>query len=359
MDESGSREKKAVVRPGGAVRLAEVAAAAGVSSALASRVLNADPQVRATAETRARVIDAAGRLGYVPNTAAKSLRSRRTGLLGLVVHDLSSPIYLDLLQGARTEAAANNYFLVLGDVDELLRDSDAFSILVNGKRVDGLIVQGGHGEFDQRIADIAGALPTVIVNAPPRIDELVAPLVYPDERSAMRVLTQHVLGLGHSRVGLVSGPQDSTTNQLRESGLREALAGAGLVLHEADIVHGTWTADGGRAGLLELIRRWRRSDDRPTALVAGNSLIGMGMLGAAAEQGIRVPEELSVAAVHDTWMSDHLVPTLTTVSLPLREMGAVAVRVLLAGAAVPEELVITDPPAQLHARSSTGRRPAS
>ncbi|MEU3270558.1 LacI family DNA-binding transcriptional regulator [Saccharomonospora sp. NPDC006951] len=339
-------------RRGGEVRLADVAAAARVSAPLASRVLNADPKVRATPETKARVLEAAEQLGYVPNIAAKTLRQRRTGLLGLVVHNLSSPIYLDLLQGARTEAAANNYFLVLGDVDELLTDPEAYRILVNGKRVDGLIVQGGHGEFDQHIAEIARALPTVIVNAPPKLTETVAPLVAPDEGAATRMLTEHLLALGHTRIGLISGPSESPTNLLRTRGVRETLASAGLTLCEEDTVHLTWSAEAGRAGLRELATRWA-GPDRPSALIGGNSLIGIGMLRAAAELGIEVPAELSIAAVHDTWISEHLVPSLTTVSLPLREMGETAVRLLLSEPPRERQTIISDPPPRLHVRAST------
>lgn len=353
MEEKRSAQTGRTGGRGGVVRLTDVAALAGVSSSLASRVLNADPRVRATPDTKTRVLDAAERLGYVPNVAARSLRARRTGLLGLVVHDLSSPIYLELLQGAKSAAAARSYFLVLGDVDELLGDDEAFRILVNGKRVDGLVVQGGHGEFDQRIAEIAQALPTVVVNAPPDMLDRIAPLVYPDETAASRLLTEHLIGLGHRRIGLVSGPEDSPTNRLRERGVREALAAVGLVLRDEDVAHRSWTAEGGGSGLRELATGWSDAGDRPTALVAGNALIGVGLLGAADAVGLRVPVDISIAAVHDSWMSNHLVPALTTVGLPLREMGEEAVRLLLDRPSEPAEIVIADPPPVLHVRAST------
>ncbi|MDR6866424.1 DNA-binding LacI/PurR family transcriptional regulator [Microbacterium resistens] len=338
---------------GGAVRLADVAAAAEVSIALASRVLNADPAVRASAETRKRVLDAAAALGYVPNIAAKSLRIRRNGLIGLVVHDLSSPIHLELMQGARAEAAAHNSFLVLGDVDELLNDDDVFKVLVNGNRVDGLIVQGGHAEFGQRIADIARVLPTVVVNAPPRAEQDRVSSVAPDEPAATRMLTEHLLSLGHTRIGLVSGPRDSMTGRLREEGIVSALGAVGLELRPEDRVHADWSANGGRAGFIELASRWRAGTERPTALIAGNSLIGIGVLGAAARQGLSIPQDVSVAAVHDTWINEHLVPSLTTVSLPLREMGVVAVRQLLTAPDAASRIVLSEPPPVLHARDST------
>lgn len=348
-----------------AVRLSDVAREAGVSAPLASRVLNGHPSARAAAETKARILEVAERLGYVPNVAARSLRASRTGLIGLVVHDLSSPIYLELMRGARAEAAAHQYFLVLGDIDELLADDDAFTIFVSGRRVDGLIVQGGHQVFDQRIGDIARAVPTVVVNAPARPDDsasgaeqVAVSHVYPDEPGATRLLTEHLLGLGHTRIGLVSGPRDSMTNRLREQGIREALEAAELGLRPEDLVYGDWSADSGRAGLRLLAERWLdEGGGRPTALVAGNALIGIGILGAAAEAGLRVPSDLSVAAVHDTWISEHLVPTLTTVSLPLHEVGTAAVRQLLAPSGTPRDIVLTEPRPVLHRRRSTAAVP--
>ncbi|GAA3650052.1 LacI family DNA-binding transcriptional regulator [Microbacterium marinilacus] len=340
------------------VRLSDVAAAAGVSVPLASRILNRDPAARATEATRTRVLEAAAELGYVPNVAAKSLRLRRNGLIGLVVHDLSSPIHLELMRGARAEAAAHAHFLVLGDVDELLQDDTSFRTFVSGNRVDGLIVQGGHGGFDERIADIAQALPTVIVNAPSRVARDRVTSVFPDEPGGTRLLTEHLLALGHTRIGLVSGPRDSTTGMLREEGFSSALADAGLSLREEDRVHTDWSSAGGRAAMIELAARWQGSADRPTAVIAGNSLIGVGILGAAPGCGLSVPTDLSVAAVHDTWISEHLVPPLTTVSLPLYEMGALAVRQLLADSPGGTEILVDDPRPQLHPRASTAAAPA-
>lgn len=337
----------------GPVRLADVAEAAGVSRALASRVLNGDPAARAAAGTKARIIETAARLGYVPNVAAKSLRGNRTGLIGLVVHDLSSPIYLELMRGAREEAARHSYFLVLGDVDELLADEEAFRILISGRRVDGIVMQGGHGELDRRVGDIARALPTVVVNAPTDVEHEGATQVYPDEVAATRLLTEHLMGLGHRRIGLVSGPRQSMTNRLREEGIVTALAAAGLELREEDRVHGEWSADGGRAGVDQLVGRWGAGVDRPSALIAGNSLVGIGMLGALARHGLAIPRDLSVAAVHDTWINEHLAPSLTAVSLPLHEVGTVAVRTLLAGSHGGRH-ILSDPPPVLHARGSTG-----
>ncbi|WP_413317943.1 LacI family DNA-binding transcriptional regulator [Agrococcus sp. 1P02AA] len=339
--------------PAPPARLADVAAAAGVSPALVSRVLNGDERVRAAAGTKRRIIDAAARLGYVPNVAARGLRASRTGLVGLVVHDLSSPIYLELMHGARVEAAARGCFLVLGDIDELVRDEAAYTILVSGRRVDGLIVQGGHGEFDRRIADIARSVPTVVVNAPASADERPVAHVVLDEAGATRRLVEHLLTLGHTRIGLVSGPRDSTTNRLREEGMRGALDDAGLALLDDDLVHGDWSAEAGRAGLAALVRRWRGGEDRPTALIAGNAMIAIGILGAAHEHGLQIPQDLSVAGVHDPWIAEHVVPSLTTVRLPLREMGEIAVRRLLDDPGSVATTTVEEPAPLLFARSST------
>jgi LacI family transcriptional regulator len=333
-----------------AVRLADVAAAAEVSPALASRVLNGDVTVRATPETKQRILDAAHQLGYVANAAARHLRINTTGLIGLVVHDLTSPIYVDLLAGAREAAAEHGYFLLLGDADELMSNPQTFKNLVAARRIDGIIIQAGHAHFEERIEEIAAVLPTVVVNAPMNGRAGVVG-VYPDEILAARTLTAHLVGLGHRRIGFVTGPHDSETSRLRLEGFGRGLSDAGIDLDD-DLVHYCdWTAAGGESGLRSLMTA--SAGTRPTAVIAANTLIGAGALSAAAAMALAVPGQLAIAAIHDSWLADYLVPSLTTIELPLREVGSQAVRILLEDAIVEGDVVVTSPAPLLHRRNST------
>ncbi|WFR65875.1 MFS transporter [Curtobacterium flaccumfaciens] len=332
-------------------RLVDVASAARVSPALASRVLRGDDTVRVAEDTRARVRRVADELGYVPNAAARHLRTRRTGLIGVVVHDLSSPIYTQVFAGAREAAERRDYLTVLGDADELLTSPATFRAFVSERRVDGLVVQAGHSTFDARVPEIAEQIPIVVFNAP--VDATdggptapSVPSVYPDEVAAAELLTEHLLARGHRRIGFVSGPADSVTTRLRLDGVHAALAAAGV---STDVVcrFGDWTAMSGRAEADALLL----APEPPTAIVAANTLIGAGAIASAAANGLRVPDDVAVAAIHDAWIADVLVPSLTTVALPLREVGSRAVTLLLDGG--PGTTLVSDPAPRLVPRAST------
>ncbi|BDZ49599.1 LacI family transcriptional regulator [Frondihabitans sucicola] len=310
-------------------------------------MLNGDTSARAAPETKKRIVDAAAALGYVANAAARQLRESRTGLLGLVVHDLSSPIYVEVLAGARAEAEKNGYFLLLGDADELMTNPATFRALVEARRVDGILIQAGHSDFDKRIGDVAAHVPTVVFNAPMHDSAVDVSGVYADEVGAARLLTEHLLVRGHRRIGFLSGPRDSSTSHLRLAGFRAALDEAG-VDDDAFVFYGDWTAATGAAGVHEALAQSRP----PTAVIAGNTLIGLGALSEATSLAVKVPDDLAVAAIHDAWFADYLAPTLTTVALPLRELGATAVRTLLAGG-TPSDVVVGTPAPVVVVRAST------
>jgi LacI family transcriptional regulator len=332
------------------VRLADVAAAADVSPALASRVLNGDLTARATPETKQRIADAARELGYVANAIARQLRNKTTGLIGLVVHDLTSPIYVDLMSGARAAAAEHGYFLLLGDADELMSNPQTFRNLVAARRIDGIVIQAGHADFESRIEEIARILPTVVVNAP--MDGRAGVVgVYPDEVLGSRMLTDHLLELGHRRIAFLSGPEDSQTSHLRLEGYAQALSCAQIAFDEELVRYGDWRADGGESGFRSVMDS--AGDSRPTAVFAANTLIAAGALSAAAAMDISVPGDVAVAAIHDSWLADYLVPSLTTIELPLRQVGWQAVRILLADSVVEGDVVVSSPAPALHRRNST------
>jgi LacI family transcriptional regulator len=325
-------------------RLADVAATAGVSEALASRVLNGDATVRASEGTRDRIRRAADEHSYVPNRAARALRTRRTGLLGLIVHDLTSPVYVEFLAGARAEAEARGASLLLGDADQLMANPASFRDLVGSGRVDGIIIQAGHSDFDERIADIAAALPTLVMNAP------VAGVasVYPDDAAATRLLTEHLVDTGRRDIALVIGPRDATTSRVRAEGWRAALATAGLPIPEHRLLSGDWSAGSGTAAFASL---WD-GGPRPDAVIGGNVIVATGLLAAAIRSGVDVPGELAVVGIQDAWFADYLTPALTTVELPQRAVGARAVAEILDHPGHARHVLIDAPAPVLHVRAS-------
>lgn len=329
-----------------APKLATVAKAAGVSIGLASRVLNEDPTVSVRPETRKRVQAAAAKLQYVPQASAQALRQRRTRVIGLAVHDLASTLVVKLLEGAREEAASRGYLLLLTDADELAFNAASRRLYLGGARIDGLILQDGHANMGEAIDEIGAGLPTVVFNTPGRT---LSPGVMVDELLAGRRAAEHLIEMGHREIGFIGGMQGTYTDTARLDGVRGAMAEAGLG-DSLRIVNGDWTAPGGFEALTQLLR------DAPevTGVVTVNVSTGTGALAAALESTRSVPESLSIVAIQDAWTADFTVPKLTTVVLPLRELGQEAVRLLIRyidGDDVESSHVIAQEPG-LHVRES-------
>lgn len=334
------------------VSITDVARHAGVTPAVVSRVLNGDPKLQVRAETRDRVLAAARDLDYTPSHAARALRHNRAGALGLAVHDVANPLYGEIILGAQRAAAEAGHVLLLADIDGLARGDETFHRAVHGGAIDGLLLQRAGTPSDRKVITTASTrIPTVLLND--RSESLAS--VALDDAGGTRLATQHLVDLGHTRVAhlKVGGTQRSGQ---RVRGWRETLTRAGLSADPGWLVAGGHTVDSGLAGMRELLA----VRPAPTGVVVGNVLAAIGALTAAREAGLRVPEDLSVIAFHDVTYAGHLVPSLTAVAMPMRELGAAAVALLLErlGGADPRHVVVRDPEPTLVARGSTAPPPA-
>lgn len=327
------------------VSITDVAHRAGVTPAVVSRVLNADPKLQVRAETRDRVLTAARELDYTPSHAARALRHSKAGALGLAVHDMANPLYGEIILGAQRAAAEAGFVLLLADVDGLARGT--FHRAVHGGAIDGLLLQRAGTAHDRTIIETASArIPTVLLND--RSTTLAS--VALDDVAGTRIATQHLLDLGHTRIAhlKVGGTQRSGA---RIRGWREALRHAGVTPDPAWLVQGGHTVEMGLAGMRALLS----VRPRPTAVVVGNVLAAIGALTAARDTGLTVPDDLSVIAFHDVLYAAHLVPALTSVAMPLRELGAASVALLMErlDGKPPRQVVLRDPPPTLVRRGST------
>lgn len=313
------RRPESTVRTTRAPKLATVAKAAEVSNGLASRVLNRDPTLSVREETRRRVEVAAERLNYVPSASAQALRQHRTRVIGLAVHDLASTIVVDLLEGAREEATSRNYLLLLTDADEIAFNDASRRLYLGGARIDGLIMQDGHADLGEAIDEIARTLPTVVFNTPGR--EL-SPGIRVDEQRAGRCAAEHLIDAGHRHLGFLGGRAGTYTNSARLEGASGAVSKAGGTL---EVTHGVWSAPSG----LDSMRRLLAKAPETTGIITANVLIGTGAMSAAQQSDRPVPDSLSVVAIQDSWAVDFTTPRMTTVALPLRELGRAAVRTLI------------------------------
>jgi LacI family transcriptional regulator len=324
--------------------LRDVAALAAVDPSVVSRVLNADPTLKVTEATRERVLAAVQRLGYRPNALARGLRMATTSAIGLVLPEVSNPVYGPIVVGAERRAAEAGYVLVLGSGADAATTEASFARLLSEGRVDALLVASATVE-DQLLRGLSrGAAPVLAVNR--RIAGAVGSIVV-DDAAGAHLATRHLLELGHRRIVHVSGPPAMDTSARRQAGYEQAMRDAGLAPR---VVAGRgWDARSGYAvGAAVLQHR------ATTAVFVANIMAAIGVIRAARERGRAVPDDLSVVALHDSPVAEFFEPPLTTVQLPLEQLGRAAVELVLErlGGAPPRDVLLADPP-RLLVRGST------
>ena len=337
---------------GGRPRLSDVAAAAGVTGSIASRVLNGDPTVSARPETRERIFEAAQRLSYTPNALARGLRRSQTMTMGLVLPNLAYAVNGEIIRGAERQAHAEGYVVVLADAEEFGPTGTAYQRLVMEGRVDGLLVAStllGEWGFDP----LAGRVPVVHVNR--RVDDSRGVSVSVDDEHGIAVAVDHLVKLGHTEIGYVGGPSNVDTARRRRDGFLVRMQDHALVAPRSRMFETALTEEGGFDAMKTLLRSRRK----PTAVVAGSFASAVGVMSAIVRAGRRIPEDTSVVGFHDAPIGDYLTPRLTTVRMPLAEMAATAVTTLkeLIEAGEARSLVVDQPTPVLIERDSTGPPP--
>jgi LacI family transcriptional regulator len=327
-------------------RLEDVAKSAGVSKSIASRVLNADPGLLVRPETRARVVEAAERLNYRPHAAARGLKRAETGALGFLVPPLTNPVYLRIIRGAFRRALERDFVVLLVEDVDPVQAEEISARLVQTGRIDGLVVasaQPGHPLVETLRRS---RIPYVFVNrGVPRSRRNVVI----DEAGASTAALDHLVGLGHSRIGHVAGPQELDTARRRTAGFVKAAAARGLTVEVAE-------GDFGEGGGAEAARRLLQRAPHLTALYTSTLSQAVGVYHAAWELGLEVPRDLSLVGYDDMPLAEYLRPPLTTVRTPLAELGAAAVDALvdqLLGGD-PRNVVVDAEP-EVVVRASTGR----
>ena len=324
------------------VTIKDVAQLSGVSAATVTRALQGHPRV--LPETRARVEDAASRLGYRPDHAARTLVTGISRTIGLLVPTIRDPYWAEVAAGIEPRAAEDGFaVLIASGYGDPVRAEQTLEVLL-GNRVDGIIVTTSAGVAEPRLTQAMG-LPTVVVGLDPPVGTLelegarsapIATLLEVGERqrlgarlshvgfddvNAGEIAAQHLIELGHRRIALLGGPSTLAT-LLRIAGVRAVLEQAGLTL--SSVSYGGDTFEQGRAAGLELL-----GNDRDfTAIIAFNDLLAGGVVRAARALGIDVPGEVSVVGFDDLTLASLLEPALTTVHAPKYEMGARAAQLL-------------------------------
>lgn len=346
---SGRAEGAPVSRLRAVATLGDVAARAGVSISAVSRVLSNHPSARVSAATRERIVEAARDLRYRPNFAGRALKSARTQVVGLVVPDLTNALFTELMHGAEDEAAARGYTVLLGRSDDVRPGGEVIARLIGEGRVDGMVVQVGDSVRREGLGELlATPAPIVLLNS---AHEGHVGSVVLDDRTGARMATEHLVELGHRRIGLANGLRRSFTAQRRRAGFKDAMDAAGLPVPRD---HETWlgyAADNGRTALHRLMAL----PEPPTGVVVANVNAAIGALAEARRLGVRVPDDLSLVAVHDSWTAENTWPPLTAVRMQFYAMGRTAVRAVIRRIETGDtaDEVITDPAPELVVRESS------
>jgi LacI family transcriptional regulator len=333
----------------GKVTLSDVALLAGVDRSVVSRVINDDPRLNIRPDTRRRVLDTIEKLGYRRNAAARSLRTARSYMLGLFIPDFANPVYAEIIKGAETEAGRQGYGLMTASSEGVRQSVDHYVDLFGQGRADGLLFAGEEsGRELEQLRSLR--VPWVLVNR--RIAGTDRYVVLDDEHGS-QLAVDHLVALGHRRIAHVAGPETADTARRRRTGYSNAMRLAGLAADPRLIVHADYTPAGGSAAMNELLA----AEERPTAVFVANVASAVGVLHALHTAGVSVPGDVSVIAMHDMSLADYLVPALTTVRMPLGELGARAVRLMATrGPTDPITEVVTEP-VEIVVRASTAPPP--
>lgn len=329
----------------------DVAREVGVSQSTVSRALRGDPRV--SAATQVKVVETAARMNYLPNAAARSLITRRSNTIGVVVADITNPFYPELVDVLHDEFHLSGYRTVL--LNERTEGRGAEDVLpqIQGRSVDGILFASATldspfvEDFEKR------GIPIVLLNR--EIDDVAVDCVVSENRAGGMLAAETLVELGHTRIALIAGPANTSTSRDRVEGFVAGLANAGIELDPALRRAGDYSHQSGYQWCLDLLRL----DEPPTAVFCGNDVIAFGAVDAARRMGVKVPQELSIMGYDDIEMAAWEVFRLTTIRQPLPQMAKAAARMLLTRLEAPDEL---EPrrlvfPAGLVKRETTGPAP--
>jgi LacI family transcriptional regulator len=327
--------------------LADVARRAGVSIATASRALNGSRHPVST-ELRERILRAAEEVGYRPSAVARALVTRRSRIIAVIVGDIVDPYFAEITRGVEDHANRAGYLTIVCNADRSPDAELAYVRVMRDYAAEGIVFAGG----GYTIGEGADALAEMVTEA---VEEGIAvlrlaprgftgPMIAVDNRAAAADLTTYLAGLGHRRIAFVRGPAGLSTGDLRRDGFRAAMHAAGLepeLEFEGDFDH-----ESGHAAAMRMM-----AAGLPDAVVGANDESAVGVLLAFRQAGVDVPGQVSVAGIGDTRTARFV--DLTTVSIPLYELGAMAARRITAGDTTTGEVILTH---RLVPRGTTRRR---
>ena len=301
--------------------IADVAQRAGVGVSTAARALSGHGYVAPA--TRERVLETANELGYVANRVARSLRTRSTRMLGLLVADVENPFYSVIAKNVESVAKEAGYHVILcNDNDEAAEEREYLTIL-EGMGIEGLIITPT--SRNRRDLERLGQKGMAIVQIDRQVKGLRTDAILADNEGGARAAVDHLVAKGHTRIGILAGPGDVTTGRLRLDGFLAAMAAHGLEVPADRIRSCSFRRD----HAVQEARALLEGPDRPTAVFATNNILAESVLLAVEELGLRVPGDVSLVAFDDMpWMS-MTSPKITAIRQPVADMARTATDLIL------------------------------
>ncbi|MDN5851323.1 MAG: LacI family transcriptional regulator [Actinomycetia bacterium] len=333
--------------------LRDVADAAGVHTATASRALNPQTRGLVNAETAKRVLRIAESLGYQPNTIARSLKTAKSRTIGVVVPDLTNPLFPPIVRGIDGVLGPAGYSVLLVNTDNDAEREESLVRSLRARHVEGLIVATAllHHPLLERLRD--EGVQMVMINR--RAEGVDAPSITADDPAGIALAVQHLAELGHRRIAHLAGPQTTSTGVVRKAAFRSAVQERELDSDpELVVACDHWSEEEGARGLRTLLD----SGAAPTAIVAGNDLIALGCYDVLRDRNIGCPEQMSVIGFNGMPFLDKFRPPLTTIAVPHHEIGVEAARMVLEAINDPDRLTRSvHLPVSLVTRGSTAPPP--
>lgn len=303
------------------ITIKDIAKVAGVSYATVSRALNDHPEINE--ETKKKIKDIARQMGYTPNAVARGLVKRNTNMIALLIPDITNPFYPEVARGVEDFARENGYCVFLCNTNWDEKNEQKYLNILKERRVDGIIIAPVSTETYDYISKDNADIPVVYIGN--RVDDESASYVVIDDFKAGYIATEYLIKLGHRNIAFIGGHNRSTSHTDRINGYKRALKENGLETDINSIKGYSFKKESGYGTFLEMVKNRKV----PTAIVAENDIIALGIMEAAEKHGYQVPEDISIIGIDDIEFGSLPKINLTTVAQPKFEIGQKACDILL------------------------------
>lgn len=299
----------------------DVAELAGVHPSTVSRVINDDSRI--SEKTKNKVLSIIKKLGYTPNAIARGLKTKRTYTLGMLIPDITNPFFAEIARGVEDAANANGFNIILCNTDDKLKKERIYLEILKGKRVDGLILGTAHIK-DKSILELEKKkFPYILVSR--NIEKLNKNCIIVDDVAGGIMVTEYLIKLGHRRIAHITGPLKTRSALNRLKGYKLTLKKYEIEYRDELVGEGDFRIKGG----YQVMKRFLKLAEPPTAIFAANDLLALGAMQAVQKKKYHIPEDFCIIGFDDIRLASFVYPPLTTIRQPMLEMGALAVKMLL------------------------------